>query len=132
MHDREYLDHFSDFYDWYLHPVDLPGKLYLWAVEHLFVKNELFTGELEVAGKTVSLRRITCPVFLLGGEQDDITPWQQVRNMRHAVGSSLVRWSAGTWHRAGTSTCSSAASRRLSTGRRSWLRSTSSHDPGCR
>ena len=92
VHDREYLDHFNDFYDWYLHPVDLPGQLYLWAVEHLFVKNELFTGELEVAGKTVSLRRITCPVFLLGGEQDDITPWQQVRNMRYAVGSSLVRW----------------------------------------
>jgi polyhydroxyalkanoate depolymerase len=92
VHDREYLDHFSDFYDWYLYPLDLPGKLYLWAVEHLFVKNELFTGRLEVAGKTVSLGSITCPVFLLGGEQDDITPWQQVHNMRYAVGSSLVRW----------------------------------------
>ena len=92
VHDREYLDHFSDFYDWYLYPVDLPGKLYLWAVEHLFVKNELFKDELEVAGKTVSLRSITCPVFLLGGEEDDITPWQQVHNMRYAVGSSLVRW----------------------------------------
>jgi len=92
VHDREYLDHFSDFYDWYLYPVNLPGKLYLWAVEHLFVKNELFTGELEVAGQTVSLRSITCPVFLLGGEEDDITPWQQVHNMRHAVGSPVVRW----------------------------------------
>ena len=92
VHDRDYLDHFSDFYDWYLHPVNLPGALYLWAVEHLFVRNELFTGELEVAGQTVSLRSITCPVFLLGGEEDDITPWQQVHNMRHAVGSSQVRW----------------------------------------
>jgi poly(3-hydroxyalkanoate) synthetase len=61
-------------------------------VEHLFVNNELFTGELTVAGQTVSLRAITCPVFLLGGEEDDTTPWQQVHNMRHAVGSSLVRW----------------------------------------
>ncbi len=92
VHDREYLDHFSEFYDWYLYPMNLPGQLYLWAVEHLFVKNELFRGELEVAGQTVSLRRITCPVFLLGGEEDDITPWQQVHNMRDAVGSSLVRW----------------------------------------
>jgi polyhydroxyalkanoate depolymerase len=93
VHDREYLDHFGDFYDWYLYPVNLPGQLYLWAVEHLFVKNELFKGELEVAGqKNVSLRSITCPVFLLGGEEDDITPWQQVHNMRHAVGSSHVRW----------------------------------------
>jgi polyhydroxyalkanoate depolymerase len=92
VHDREYLDHFSDFYDWYFYPIDLSGKLYLWAVEHLFVKNELFKDELEVAGKRVSLRSITCPVFLLGGEGDDITPWQQVHNMRYAVGSSLVRW----------------------------------------
>ena len=92
VHDREYLDHFNDFYDWYLHPVNLPGGLYLWAVEHLFVKNEMFTGELQVAGQTVNLRSITCPVFLLGGEEDDITPWQQVHNMQHAVGSSLVRW----------------------------------------
>ena len=92
VHDREYLGNFSDFYDWYLHPVNLPGKLYLWAVEHLFVKNEMFKGELKVAGNTVSLRSITCPVFLLGGEEDDTTPWQQVHNMRYAVGSSLVRW----------------------------------------
>ena len=92
VHDREYLDHFNDFYDWYLHPVNLPGGLYLWAVEHLFVKNELFNGELEIAGQTVNLRSITCPVFLLGAEQDDTTPWQQVRNMQHAVGSSQVRW----------------------------------------
>ena len=92
VHDREYLDHFSDFYDWYLHPINLPGKLYLWAVEHLFVKNEMFRGELKVAGKTVNLRSITCPVFLLGGEEDDTTPWQQVHNMRYAVGSLLVRW----------------------------------------
>ena len=92
VQDREYLDQFSEFYDWYLYPVDLPGQLYLWAVEHLFVRNEMFKGELEVAGQTVSLRSITCPVFLLGGEEDDITPWQQVHNMRDAVGSSVVRW----------------------------------------
>jgi PHB de-polymerase C-terminus len=92
VHDREYLDQFSDFYDWYLYPINLPGQLYLWAVEHLFVKNEMFKGELEVAGQTVSLRSITCPVFLLGGDEDDITPWQQVHNMRYAVGSSRVRW----------------------------------------
>ena len=92
VHDREFLDHFSDFYDWYLHPINLPGKVYLWAVEHLFVRNEMFKGELEVAGKTVNLRSITCPVFLLGGEEDDVTPWQQVHNMRYAVGSLLVRW----------------------------------------
>jgi len=51
----------------------------------------MFKGELEVAGQTVSLRSITCPVFLLGGDEDYITPWQQVHNMRYAVGSVLVR-----------------------------------------
>ena len=92
VHDREHLDRFRDFYDWFLYPINLPGNLYLWAVEHLFVKNEMFKGELKVVGKTVSMRSITCPVFLLGGEEDDITPWRQVHNMRYAVGSLLVRW----------------------------------------
>ena len=58
----------------------------------LNMKNEMFKGNLKVAGKTVNLRSITCPVFLLGGEEDDTTPWQQVHNMRYAVGSLLVRW----------------------------------------
>jgi poly(3-hydroxyalkanoate) synthetase len=39
----------------------------------------------------VNLRSMTCPVFLLGDEEDDTTPWQ-VHNMRYAVGSLLVRW----------------------------------------
>ena len=39
----------------------------------------------------MNLRSITCPVFLLGSDEDDTTPWQQVHNMRYAVGSSLVR-----------------------------------------
>ena len=47
----------------------------------------------------MSLRSITCPVFLLGGEEDDITPWQQVDNMRYRL---ALRWSAGSWHQAGT------------------------------
>ena len=45
------FDQFSDFYDWYLHPVNLPGQLYLWAVEHLFVKNDMFKGELELRAR---------------------------------------------------------------------------------
>ena len=106
---------------------DLPGKLYLWAVEHLFVKNEMFKGELKVAGKTVNLRSITCPVFLLGGEEDDTTPWQQVHNMPYAVGSLLVRWYLAPGGHIGLFI---STGRRLSTGRGSWLRSANSHDHG--
>jgi poly(3-hydroxyalkanoate) synthetase len=36
---------------------------------------------------TVRLLNINCWVFPLGGEENDITPWQQVHNMQYAVGS---------------------------------------------
>ena len=127
VHDRDYLDHFSDFYDWYLYPVNLPGKLYLWAVEHLFVKNEMFKGELEVAGQTVSLRGITCPVFLPAAKR---TTSRRGSRSTTCGTRSAHRRSAGTSHPAGTSACSSAARRRPSTGPPSWPRSTGS--PGQR
>ena len=75
VHDREYLDHFSDYYDWYLYPVDLPGQLYLWAAEHLFVRNEMFRGELEVARPD----REPAQHYLPG------VPARRRRGRRHAV-----------------------------------------------
>ena len=47
-------------------------------VEHLFRNNELVHGELEVGGERVDLSRIECPLNLLGGATDHITPPDQV------------------------------------------------------
>jgi PHB de-polymerase C-terminus len=81
-------DRYRRFEDWYKHTQDLPGRFYLWIVEHLFRDNELVAGELEVGGEHVDLRRITCPLNLIAGAKDHITPPDQVFVAAGAAGTA--------------------------------------------
>ena len=78
LHDDSHMQRHRAFETWFKHTQDIPGAFYLWIVEHLFQNNELVRGELEIGGKTVDLGRIDCPLFLLAGERDHITPPAQV------------------------------------------------------
>ena len=78
LDDARHLERYREFEDWFKHTQDIPGNFYLWIVEHLFRDNELIAGTLEVGGDRVDLRRIDCPLTLLGGETDHITPADQV------------------------------------------------------
>jgi poly(3-hydroxyalkanoate) synthetase len=78
VHDPEHVARYREFEDWFKHTQDIPGAFYLWIVEHLFRDNELVRGELQVDGKRVELASIDCPLNLLGGATDHITPPDQV------------------------------------------------------
>jgi poly(3-hydroxyalkanoate) synthetase len=78
LHDAEHLERHHHFETWFKHVQDIPGAFYLWIVEHLFMANRLVEGTLEIAGERVDLARIECPLFLLGGARDHITPPSQV------------------------------------------------------
>ncbi len=78
LHDAEHLERHHHFETWFKHVQDIPGTFYLWIVEHLFVANRLVEGTLEIGGERVDLSRIDCPLFLLGGARDHITPPSQV------------------------------------------------------
>lgn len=69
---------YQTFEDWFKHTQDVPGAFYLWLVEHLFTGNELVEGRLQVGGRRVDLGALDCPLFLLGGATDHITPPVQV------------------------------------------------------
>jgi poly(3-hydroxyalkanoate) synthetase len=83
--DAGFLARHRRFEDWYKHTQDIPGRFYLWIVEHLFRNNELFHGELDIAGERVDLKRIDCPVHLIAGAKDHITPPDQVYALGDAV-----------------------------------------------
>ncbi|NMO04669.1 alpha/beta fold hydrolase [Gordonia sp. TBRC 11910] len=78
IHDPEAVKRYTEFADWFEWGQDLPGAFYLWIVEHLFVKNELIAGELVVDGRKVDLSAIDCPVYMLAGAADHITPPAQM------------------------------------------------------
>ena len=88
IHDAEHVTRHRAFEDWFKHTQDIPGAFYLWIVEHLFRDNALIRGELTVGGARVDLRRISCPLNLLAGQTDHITPPPQVFALAGAVSTA--------------------------------------------
>jgi polyhydroxyalkanoate depolymerase len=78
INDQRYLERQERFASWYESPIDLPGRVYLEAVDKLFKRNLLVRGGLVALGRTISLKDVRCPAYLLGGSDDDITPPDQV------------------------------------------------------
>lgn len=78
LHEPELVTRYAAFEDWFKHTQDIPGAFYLWIVEHLFRRNALVEGTLEIGGRRVDLGRIHAPLYLLGGAADHITPPPQV------------------------------------------------------
>lgn len=78
LDDGDHVERYRAFEDWFKHTQDIPGALYMWIVKHLFRDNELVRGELMVGGSRVELGSIECPLYLLAGEADHITPPAQL------------------------------------------------------
>ncbi len=78
IHDKRHVERYQRFEDWFQWTQPIPGAFYLWIVEHLFMNNELLHGTLEVGGTHVDLGEVHCPVYLLAGAKDHITPPAQV------------------------------------------------------
>jgi poly(3-hydroxyalkanoate) synthetase len=87
LDDERYVDRYRAFEDWYKHTQDIAGAFYLWIVEHLFLDNQLVRGELVVGGERVDLGRIECPLYLLAGATDHITPGEQVYALAKHAGT---------------------------------------------
>jgi poly(3-hydroxybutyrate) depolymerase len=101
LDDDDFVKRYAEFQDWYTFTQDLPGAMYLWAVEHLFLGNELVRGTLEIDGRPVRLESITCPVNLLAGSEDHITPPEQVFALADHVGTApdkITKWLTNGGH----------------------------------
>jgi poly(3-hydroxyalkanoate) synthetase len=88
LDDDGHLERYRRFEDWYKHTQDVPGAFYLWIVEHLFRDNALIRGQLEVGGEKVDLSAIRCPLNLIAGATDHITPPAQVLAIAGAVATT--------------------------------------------
>ncbi len=99
--DTSYVKRFENFEKWYEYTISLPGKWYIQVVKELFKENRFFKGEFIGLGKKLDLRDVKCPVYLLAGETDDITPKEQVFNAEKRLGtkkSEIVKDTAGGGH----------------------------------
>jgi polyhydroxyalkanoate depolymerase len=101
IEDPSYVEKFEHFERWYEYTLTLPGRWYLQVVRELFKENRFFNGSFVALGKNISLADIKCPVLLLVGENDDITPPAQVFNTEKRLGtkkSQIVKMVAKGGH----------------------------------
>ncbi|MFP5070537.1 alpha/beta fold hydrolase [Pseudonocardia nantongensis] len=76
--DPTHVERYRVFEDWFKYTQDIPGAFYLWLVENLFWRNRLIEGTLTVDGERVDMAAIDCPLLLLAGSTDHITPPPQL------------------------------------------------------
>ena len=89
--DPAYLAKEETFESWYENPIDLPGRWYLQVITQLFKENRLAKGEFVGLGRKLSLRNITCPAYLLAGNNDDITTPEQILDAVKYLGTPRNR-----------------------------------------
>jgi polyhydroxyalkanoate depolymerase len=87
LDDPKYLVKKETFESWYENPIDLPGRWYLQVITQLFKENQFAKGEFVGLGRRLNLTQITCPVYLLAGESDDITTREQVFDAEKYLGT---------------------------------------------
>ena len=75
------------FQRWDRWAVDLPGPYYLQVTEQLFRKNQLAQGQFRALGRTLDLSAITAPIYLVAGQDDEVTPPEQVLALSRLVGT---------------------------------------------
>ena len=62
---------------WNAETLNLPGKYYLEIVNRIFRENQIAGGRFTALGRTVDLKDVKAPVFLLAGLDDDVVPAAQ-------------------------------------------------------
>jgi poly(3-hydroxybutyrate) depolymerase len=88
--DPKYVERYRRFNQWYEFNQPLGGRMYLEVVEHLFKKNKLVNGRLEIMDRKVDLANIDQPLNLIAGIKDDITPPPQLFAIEDHVSSRRV------------------------------------------
>jgi len=90
LDDPDFLERTRRLEAWYGAEKNLPGGMYMQAVGELFGENRLIRGDLVVLGRRVDLAAVTCPLALIAGERDHITPPPQVWAAEAAMSSPKV------------------------------------------
>ncbi|HYM14810.1 MAG TPA: alpha/beta fold hydrolase [Dehalococcoidia bacterium] len=83
----QYVKHYRLFNKWTSDQIPFPGECFRQTTKELMWENKLLKGELDVGGKRVDLRRITCPVLNAMAQHDHIAPYEATHKLTALVGS---------------------------------------------
>ncbi|PIS99536.1 poly(3-hydroxyalkanoate) synthetase [Bradyrhizobium nitroreducens] len=77
LSDEEGAALLARFERWNAETLDLPGTYYLEIVNRIFRENRIAGGSFVALGRTIDLKDVKAPVFLLAGLDDDVVPAAQ-------------------------------------------------------
>lgn len=84
--DEDGIKRFLHFENWYEYTQMMPGKFYLDIIKNIFKENNLTKpGSFKLDGRPVDLGNITCPVIIMAGKRDHITPPAQAFALKDYV-----------------------------------------------
>ncbi len=84
--DEESIKRFAHFENWYEYTQKIPGRFYLDIIKNIFKENNLTKpGTIKLDGRPVDLRNITCPVIIMAGKKDHITPPAQAFALKNYI-----------------------------------------------
>lgn len=87
--DKKAMARLIHFERWYNHTQNVPKRFYLEVVTEVFKNNCLANpGSFQVDSEPIDLKNIVCPLVMIGGTKDHITPHKQVFGMRNLVGTT--------------------------------------------
>ena len=85
--DPGYLSNFIRMEKWVFDSPAQAGATLSQFINDMYKGNKLIKGELELGGKTVDMKNITCPVLCACAEYDHLVPLSASRPMMDAIGS---------------------------------------------
>ncbi len=74
-------------YKWTNEQIPFPGEVYRQFIRELMWENKLMKNQLDIGGRRVNLKAITCPVLHAMAEHDHIAPYPATRPLISLVGS---------------------------------------------
>ena len=87
IEDPEFLSNFMRMEKWIFDSPGQEGETIRQFIKDCYQDNKLIHGELELGGKKVDLKNITCPLFAICAEYDHLVPLSSSKPIMDAVGS---------------------------------------------
>jgi polyhydroxyalkanoate synthase len=72
----------NDLMAWNADGTRMPCRMHSQYLERLYLHNELAAGTFTVDGKSIDLKQVTVPMFVVGTETDHVAPWQSAFKTR--------------------------------------------------
>ena len=86
---------------WNANSTRMPAANHRFYLRHCYLQNDLTHDRMQIAGKTLSLRKVTIPVYNLATREDHIAPARSVFNGAKHFGGPMRYVLSGSGHIAG-------------------------------